>query len=272
MFYDDPLSILFAVLILLFVGQRAGQTHSKIAVIARQMGLIAFLAVAVRMVTTGEELLPSLLQASLAGALMSAAAAVLVPLVLFVWQIGVARPYQIFAGAVRRRTDRRRERRAARRRHREERRRKRAWRREASRRQEQRGEEEVRRRHAEGARQRREDARFACLRLYDQHADQLTAKLSREDLHRYLERYLGDDNAPEVVERRAELLAETIRESVRELRPERGRFRSLSELKEHFSQQSQEIDQLDLGEDVKDSMRTAVARSEEAALRRFLQS
>lgn len=121
---------------------------------------------------------------------------------------------------------------------------------------------------AETAMRQREESRLRTELLYERHARQLSASFPRERFEQFVERYMGPDTAPELVEQRELLLKEMIVDSLgTNTAP---KFPTMTELAAFFEVRRQEIEKLPHDENVKDNYRTQINRQEDEALRRFL--
>jgi hypothetical protein len=127
------------------------------------------------------------------------------------------------AGAVRARADARRREQEQKRREREEQKRREQGERHGPERERQRQLAEERRLQLEAtareARQTREDTRYACELFYNLHAPKIGDRFSKQDLHDFLNRYMGDAQSLDVIRRRAAQLTETIRQHVEAVDP-----------------------------------------------------
>jgi hypothetical protein len=119
-------------------------------------------------------------------------------------------------------SDRKRER-ERKQREREEQKRRELWEHDAPERERQRQIAEERRLQQEAvsreARQTREDTRYACELFYNLHAPKIADRFSKQDLHDFLNRYMGDSQTLDVIRRRANQLVETIRQHVEAVDP-----------------------------------------------------
>jgi hypothetical protein len=124
-----------------------------------------------------------------------------------------------------------------------------AWERGAPERERQRQLAEERRRQEEAvrseARQMREDTRYSCELFYNLHAPNIADRFSKQDLHDFLDRYMGDNQSLDVLRRRANQLTETIREHVDAVDPPEA-FGSLEELAVWYAKQKVQIDSLEV--------------------------
>ena len=118
------------------------------------------------------------------------------------------------------------------------------------------------------AQQRREEARLRSDLLYERHARQLAASFPRERFVQFVERYMGEGTAPDLVEQRELLLKEMILDSLGTATA--PKFPTMTELATFFEARRQEINQLPHEEHVKDTYRTQLNKQEDEALRRFL--
>jgi hypothetical protein len=118
--------------------------------------------------------------------------------------------------------DRKRER-ERKQRDREEQKRREQWEREAPERERQYRIAEERRLQQEAvsreARQTREDTRYACELFYNVHAPKIGDRFSKQELHDFINRYMGDTQSLDVIRRRANQLVETIRQHVEAVDP-----------------------------------------------------
>lgn len=118
------------------------------------------------------------------------------------------------------------------------------------------------------AEQRREEARLRSDLLYERHARQLAASFPRERFVQFVERYMGERTAPDLVEQRELLLKEMILDSLGTATA--PKFPTMTELATFFEVRRQEINQLPHDEYIKDTYRTQLNKQEDEALRRFL--
>ena len=118
------------------------------------------------------------------------------------------------------------------------------------------------------AQQRREEARLRSDLLYERHARQLAASFPRERFVQFVERYMGEGTAPDLVEQRELLLKEMILDSLGTATA--PKFPTMTELATFFEARRQEINQLPHDEYIKDTYRTQLNKQEDEALRRFL--
>lgn len=121
---------------------------------------------------------------------------------------------------------------------------------------------------AETASRRREESRLRSELLYERHSRQLTASFPRERFQQFVEKYMGPETAPELVEQREQLLKEMIVDSLgTNTTP---KFSTMTELAAFFESRRREIDNLPHDDQIKDTYQTQLNRQEDEALKRFL--
>lgn len=99
--------------------------------------------------------------------------------------------------------------------------------------------------------QQRDDTRLACELFYNLHAPTIGERFSKQDLHEFLDRYMGDHQSLDVLRRRATQLTETIRQHVDAVDPPED-LDSLEKLTAWFAKQKSGIESLGLDDDFKD--------------------
>lgn len=115
---------------------------------------------------------------------------------------------------------------------------------------------------------RREEARLRSELLYDRHARQLAASFPRERFEQFVERYMSEATAPELVDQREQWLKEMMMDSLGTVTI--PKFASLSDLATFFSDRRRDIDKLPHAEDLKDIYHKQLNKQEDEALRRLL--
>lgn len=100
------------------------------------------------------------------------------------------------------------------------------------------------------ARQTREDTRYACELFYNLHAPKIGDRFTKQDLHDFMNRYMGDQQPLDVLRRRANQLTETIRQHVDAVDPPEA-MGSLEELADWYATQKAQIDKLEVEPDFK---------------------
>jgi hypothetical protein len=135
------------------------------------------------------------------------------------------------------------------RREREEQKRRAEWERDAPERERQRQIAEERRLQQEAvsreARQTREDTRYACELFYNLHAPKIADRFSKQDLHDFLDRYMGDTQPLDVLRRRSNQLTETIRQHVEAVDPPEA-IGSLEDLAVWYAKQKGQVESLEV--------------------------
>ncbi len=120
----------------------------------------------------------------------------------------------------------------------------------------------------ETASRRREEARLRSDLLYERNARLLAGSFSRERFEQFMNRYLGNDTSPDLVEKREQLLREMIMDSLGTTPA--PKFASMTDLAAFFAARRQEISDLPHADDVKDAYIVQLNKQEDEALRRFL--
>jgi len=100
------------------------------------------------------------------------------------------------------------------------------------------------------ARQTREDTRYACELFYNLHAPKIADRFSKQDLHDFLNRYMGDAQSLDVIRRRANQLAETIRQHVEAVDPSEE-IATLEELSAWYAKQRSHLESLQIETTIK---------------------
>jgi hypothetical protein len=158
------------------------------------------------------------------------------------------------ANAAKYRADNRRRAKERKRQDREQRRQNELWEREApARERERKIAEAQRQRDASAAadnRRSREDARYECELFYNRHAIAIRDRFSKQDLHEFLEKYMGDGQPIDIIRRRATQLRETIRHHAEAVDPA-DEIHTLEGLAAWYAQQKAQIDALDVEPDFK---------------------
>lgn len=124
----------------------------------------------------------------------------------------------------------------------------------------------------QGDQNRRDNSRFACQLLYDQHAHRLQNLLPRERLSDYFEQHLSDTFPAEIVEIRAEQLKEMILLFLEQGDGNHQKFSSLNEIAEYFQKQKEEIESLQYDEQTQQTMLSSLNEQEDRTIREFLSS
>jgi hypothetical protein len=117
---------------------------------------------------------------------------------------------------------------------------------------------------------RRDDVRLECYLLYDRHVNQLQEYFPREMLQEYFDTYMQTSHSATVVETRARLLMEMLRDQINSKTDRMAAFTSLADVAAYFQEQSREIDALPYDEETRESLRFAVNKREDAAIAAFL--
>ena len=120
----------------------------------------------------------------------------------------------------------------------------------------------------ETASRRREEARLRSDLLYERNARLLSGSFPRERFEQFMNRYLGNDTTPDLVEKREQLLREMIMDSLGTTPA--PKFASMTDLAAFFAARRQEISDLPHADDVKDAYIVQLNKQEDEALRRFL--
>lgn len=107
--------------------------------------------------------------------------------------------------------------------------------------------------HPLSDRQRRDNARALCERLYWQYASDLGEKFTREDFAEYVKRYLSDDDPPELVEARAADFQSFLQDRVDEAEPE-AKPVTVEEVEAWYQQEKQRVVRLDTDERTRDRL------------------
>jgi hypothetical protein len=100
------------------------------------------------------------------------------------------------------------------------------------------------------ARQTREDTRYACELFYNLHAPKIADRFSKQDLHEFLDRYMGDKQSVDVIRRRSSQLTETIRQHVEAVDPPET-IETLEGLAAWYEQEKSRLEGLNIGRDIK---------------------
>lgn len=157
----------------------------------------------------------------------------------------------------------------------------REWERRAPERARQAADEEIRQRRQREEREqhaalalteqrRRDDVRMECYLLYDRHVDQLETHFPRQMLQEYFETYMKATHSAAVVEQRARLLMEMLREQINSKTDRMAAFTSLADVAAYFREQRQEVETLPYDEETRESLLFAVNKREDAAIAAFL--
>ena len=273
----DAASSLFLLVCLSCIGRRVLESRPNLAGWCRRIGFGSLLAyVAYRSVTerptNPDQLLWILLRGLLAAAFVTTVTWIVLPVCVSVWSVTVGR-FMKAAGVAHQATQaRQQERRVAAQRHRERMVNSRNVERHTPERDRQQQEAEARARvdrdAAESANRKREEARLRSELLYERHARQLASSFPRERFEQFVERYMSDTTAAELVVQREQLLREMIVDSLGTATA--PKFPSMTELAAYFAARRQEIDSLPHAEEVKDTYRVQLNKQEDEALRRFL--
>ena len=120
----------------------------------------------------------------------------------------------------------------------------------------------------EAARLQREEAILRSELFYERHSRQLAGSFDRGRFEQFVERYMSDGTAPELVEQREQLLKEMIVDSLG--KSPALKFASMTELAAFFAARRQEIEELPHDEDAKDAYRIQLNKQEDEALRKLL--
>ena len=133
-------------------------------------------------------------------------------------------------------------------------------------------EESLRQEQLRSDQQRRDQARLRSELLYEKHARQLASAFPRDRFDQFLQRYLNDQTAPELVEQREGLLKEMIIDSLGTSSSAFPKFASIAELAAFFVARREEIEKLPHSAEVRESYLMQLNRQEDEALRRLLKS
>ena len=117
-------------------------------------------------------------------------------------------------------------------------------------------------------RRRCHEARLRSDLLYERNARLLAGSFSRERFEQFMNRYLGNDTSPDLVEKREQLLREMIMDSLGTTPA--PKFASMTDLAAFFAARRHEISALPHADDVKDAYIVQLNKQEDEALRRFL--
>lgn len=101
------------------------------------------------------------------------------------------------------------------------------------------------------ANKRRADARVACELLYRLYSHDIGERFPKEYFDDFVQRYLGNEHAPELVEERAGQLRETIKQHYEQINPP-DKFTDLQQLARWYTKHKQEIERLDVDQSYKD--------------------
>lgn len=93
----------------------------------------------------------------------------------------------------------------------------------------------------------RDDLLFSCELFHSAHADRLAGHFSKADLDRFVKRYMGETESPDVLRRRSQELIALIRRQADSVDPPERRA-SLEQLTQWYTEQKASIDNLPLDE------------------------
>ena len=114
--------------------------------------------------------------------------------------------------------------------------------------------EEMRRKEAEQQerteQEQRDDIRYSCELFFNLNAIKITDRFTRDDLEKFFTQYMNDEQSPEVVQRRANQLLETIRQHVDAVNPPEN-FATLEDLATWYTTQRQQIENMEINELIK---------------------
>ncbi len=276
----DVCSSVFALLILLFIGERVIAVEPRLRLWTHRAALtVFFLYVGCKVwlvrPTDGVEVVGVLLRGLLAASWCLAISLISLPVGLWSWRHSVGALVQSvlkrIGKARRARTDRRQRIADA-----ERRRQLQAEDERLAPDRERQQQEAEQRSRAEAAQRiadqrRREGVRLDCQLLYDRNRSVLRDKLTAKQLRDYFERYLADGFTAEEVERRGQELKAMISAVVESVGRKKGQFDSLKSLREYYRGERDSIETSDFADEIKGSLLSDLAHEEERAIRAFRQ-
>lgn len=109
------------------------------------------------------------------------------------------------------------------------------------------------------AKKRREDAHFDCELLYSLYARDIGERFTRQMLDQFMEKYMGDAHAPDVVERRAEQLQDILRQHYEQIHPP-PKFTSVEQVTAWMQREKSAIEALPVEDRVKRRLLAEVHR------------
>ena len=120
----------------------------------------------------------------------------------------------------------------------------------------------------------REEIRFSCELLYDQHSPEIAGRFPRARLESYLDAFLNDKQSIEIVRSRGERLKSFITNaaSPSEVVKEPDNFTSMSSIRDHFRREREAITSYQLDPDEEESLLAELAIEEHRQLMEFQQS
>lgn len=120
-------------------------------------------------------------------------------------------------------------------------------------------------------RRRREDARASALREYQKYARRLKDRMfERKDFDQYLERYMRDDQPPDVVEARGKALVASFEEMLHDVQPPKKEH-SMASLTAWYQREKAQLDALEMDEMVKETALAALAMRFQELMDRHLE-
>ena len=93
------------------------------------------------------------------------------------------------------------------------------------------------------AQRTRDDIRYSCELFFNQHASTIESRFTRADMQSFFDRYMDDSQPPEVVQRRANQLSETIREHIDAENPPE-KMLTFEELATWYAEQKGQIEKM----------------------------
>ena len=147
----------------------------------------------------------------------------------------------------------------------------RTWAAEAPLRARQQREREEQQRREAHAQRRREQERLETQLLYDRYREQLVESFPPEEFQRYFETFLTSDLPPELFRDRAQKLREMLQDRVQPVRRQRREtFQSFEEVVTHFERERERVEQLQLPDDVKETLLVLLLDAQEKAFEELL--
>ena len=120
-------------------------------------------------------------------------------------------------------------------------------------------------------RKRREDARLQCLLAYDRFGSRLAGDFQRERLTEYFNDFFtGSHSAEEIEERATKLIAVLDELGAEQGHRSKGKFKTLSDVVNHFNEQRRQVQELQLDSEIVDSLTTLVNQSQDSTIASFL--
>lgn len=247
----DLCALIFVVIIMVAIGQRLVQGRPNSQLWGLRIAAANFLVFAVvrgveLAASTADDLLSALIVGLLASALLLGPTWIVLAILEFSHERYQKLMRSVRASAEMRRTERQQRRQ---RRDRERAARELQQRTPEQQRAERRAAEEQRRLEAqrEESARRREDAIAACELLYQLREPDIGRRFPREQLDKFIQKYMGADRSTEVIERRADELRQVIQQLHEAVDPP-TRFTELSQLTAWYEQQKQQVQSLSVAE------------------------